>query len=159
MKFVYIILSIALLSNCVSDDCYGIDCVEESGFSMAILNYSDKEYMGCTFYAGTYNNNGAFVILDSILAPDIVITKFNEGKINPGNNFSTTEITKLNSTGLNKYGAWTLPTKAKLKEFNGAGELYILFELNQDKSSFIKKVTGTNGTILIRIFEDYTLGV
>jgi hypothetical protein len=104
-----ILLSACNLSGFEDEDNPG------SGYSFAILNFTDKEYVGFVLYAGSMES-GVFIKKDSLLGGNLKIYKKDEGPYSSTNSngikvsyiISTKEFKDLK--GLNSYGKWDAST-------------------------------------------------
>jgi len=156
MKIRLIYKSILLVVFSFFLNCTGnflIDVDIDSGFQLSINNFTDKEYIGCKFYMGAFDADNNFVAVDSLIYPDLVIFKKNEGNdINTERGFSTTYPFKKSQKGLNKYGFWA-PKQTLIKEISGNTDIVLKFELENGMFDFTQPLPFRNGSISPSIFD------
>lgn len=151
---IQIILYIHLLFySCIDISIPSIDDDVDSGFSITIRNYTEKEYIGCKFYMGTYDENNNYIAVDSLVYPDLVIYRKTEGiDVNEENGFSTTYPFRESRKGLNEYGYWS-PKKIEIKEISGNTEIVFKFELSNGVFGFTSPLDISNGSLSLIIRE------
>jgi len=149
-KSIVLILVMTIFTNC--DVLDSIDA-HDSGFQLSIDNYTDKEYIGCKFYMGAFDVNNTFIAVDSLIYPDLVIFKKNEGNdINTERGFSTTFPFRESKKGINKFGFWE-PKFAEILEISGNRGIVFKFELKNGMFDFTNPLNFANGSISPSIFD------
>lgn len=80
-----------------------LDEAGDSGFEIEIKNYANKV---CKFYMGTYDINNICIAVDSLLYPNLVITKrtIENSSPNIDTRFSSAFTLNEHQDGLNEYG-------------------------------------------------------
>lgn len=80
-----------------------LDEARDSGFEIEIKNYANKV---CKFYKGTYDINNICIAVDSLLYPNLVITKrtIENSSPNIDTRFSLAFTPNEHQDGLNEYG-------------------------------------------------------
>lgn len=144
IKIIFLSLIFFNLTSC--SDLYEIDS-GDTGFSLSIRNFTDIEYVGCKFYMGAYDKNENYIVVDSLIYPDVVIYKNTEGaSINLEQGYSTTYPSLDNKNGLNVYGYWE-PKYTKIESISGNRDIVFKFELENGLSKITTPINFSNGSL------------
>jgi len=151
LRLTFLIFILGSLTSCEELNNF---FASDSGYDLSIRNFTDKEFKGCKFYMGAFDENKNFIATDSLMYPDLIIYKKTEGvDINVEQGYSRTYPFRESKEGLNEYGYWE-PNIAKIREITGGINVTFKFELSDGSYDFTDiPYTSANGSISTTINE------
>lgn len=130
---------------------------EDSGFEVYVINRSEIEYKGISFYMGTLDKNNKFVAIDSLHYPELVIHRKGEGNnVDEVTGYSKTYPFQFDNTGLDENDVWT-PDIERIKEVSSNNKVNFKVKLDNRTSISTSSVSLFNGTAVLVIMENNSL--